>query len=931
MGTSVECDERVMDVVADALQRPPEEREQFVQEACNGDNALACAVNDALAWEANNASFLNEPWTEFTRLISPFTPGEIVNDRFEIVRELGEGGMGMVYEAFDRRLQNRVAIKAAKPGFQRLLSPELKSALKVSHHNICRDNEIHTAKTEWGEIDFLTMEFLDGETLSVHLRETGKLGHDEALDVACQLCAGLIEAHQCGIIHRDLKSGNVMLCRNDDGSRRAVITDFGLAGPSSSSGELAGTPAYMAPELWREEPASKLTDIYALGVILYEMVSGRKPYQHEDDAKLARQKTVTLGGNSAAEAADDDGSLIHATQQQWEQPEHTRPPLPPSTWTKGLDQRWDRVIMPCLELDPADRTQDVGEVLTELRRKRIAKWPFATAGIVLLVLTAAIGLIRPLRQWVADMIWPPNVRLAVLPYTGPEELKAVASGALQEAAERIQQLPTERRWPLNKLSRNLVVIGPARLSEAGADTPDRARDVLHATHAIKVTVHREGGEVSVQARVVDLQSNIAVRELSARYTQDDIGALAGALTGLTAGAFRLNEPVSEDKLSPAATEPYLKGIYLLNRDPRSFDEAMAQFREAARLDAKSALPAAGMALALVQKFRSLKDKVYLDEAEDWVRTARSRNPDSARVLLAAGTVASQNGQYLTALQNYQRVQELESRNIDAMLGLAAIYDALQEPDQALAAYRKAQALDPDYYDSYNALGGFYLSNGNYAAAVEQFQKMVVRAPQLSDSYSSLAAALLQLERYSEAEDALQKSLNLQETAQALNNLGVVRYVQGRYEEAATLQKRALAYEPKRVTWMLNVADNLRWAGHVSEARPYYVKARDQAKLDMTLNPQLPAWRAYFAYACGRLGEQARAEDEIRQAVNLAPGNSLVLDISVEVHELLGQREAAIESFRKLTPALQKELTRLPDLADFYKDPRVTREMLQKGD
>jgi serine/threonine protein kinase len=340
MANSVECDERVMDVVADALQRPPEERKQFIQQACNGDDALVCAVNDALDWEANNASFLNAPWMEFTRLVSPFTPGEVVLERFEIVREIGEGGMGMVYEAFDRRLQHRVAIKAAKPGFQRLLSPELRAALRVSHHNICREHEIHTAPTEWGEIDFLTMEFLDGPTLSAHLKESGKLGHEEALDIACQLCAGLIEAHQSGIIHRDLKNGNVMLCRNEDGSRRAVITDFGLAGPSLPSGELAGTPAYMAPELWRGEPASQLSDIYALGVVLYEMVAGHRPYQREDDAQLGKQKTVTLTGETIPPAPDDVGSLIKVTQQRWEQPEHTRPPLPPSSWTRGLDPRW---------------------------------------------------------------------------------------------------------------------------------------------------------------------------------------------------------------------------------------------------------------------------------------------------------------------------------------------------------------------------------------------------------------------------------------------------------------------------------------------------------------------------------------------------------------------------------------------------------------
>lgn len=921
METRIQNDD-LMAVVQEAMKRSPEEREGYLRSACGGDQAFYDEVVEALNWEERMGNFLEVPLVDCAFLVRPFEPVQVVAERFEILRELGEGGMGMVYEAYDRRLQQRVAIKAAKPGFQRLLSPELKSALKVTHHNICRVNEIHTVHTEWGEVDFLTMEFLEGKALSVHLKEAGKLRHDEALEVACQVCAGLAEAHQSGIIHRDLKSGNVMLCRNEDGSRRAVITDFGLAGPSASSGEVAGTPAYMAPELWRGEPASKLTDIYALGVVLYEMVAGSRPYQREEDAKLGRQKTVPSAEESVPKPENKRRCLISVTEAEWGQTQQTRASLPPSAWTKGLDPRWDRVIMGCLELDSAERTQDVGEVVAELRRKRIPKWPFATAGIVVLVLAAAIGMVPSLRQWVTDIIWPPNVRLAVLPYEGPKELAAVGSGALQEAAERIQQLPSSRR--------TVAVISPSRLAQAHADTPERARDVLHATHALKVAIHPDGGEVSVQASVIDLKSQRAVRELSARYTQSDIGALPGALTGLAAGAFKLSEPSSEDKLSPAATEPYLKGIYLLNHDEHRFDEAIAQFQKATQLDPMSALPPAGMALALVQKYNSMKEKAYLNHAEEFVRTARSRNPDSARVLLAAGTVDAANGQQLSALKEYQRVQELEPRNIDALLGLADTYDALGEPDQALAAYRKAEELDPEYYNSYYALGGFYLRGGHYPEAVEEFEKMVVRAPQLSDSYSSLAAPLVQLERYAEAEDALRKSLNLRETAQALNNLGVIRYLQGRYEEAARLQKRALTYEPRRLTWMLNEADNLRWAGHRSDAWPYYKRAREQAKLDITVNPQWAWPRAYFAYACARLGERTRAEEEIVQAVNLAPTDSLVLDYSVEIHELLGEREAAIEAFRKLTPAVQQELTHLPDLADFYQDSRIKQVKAQKG-
>ena len=188
---------QLMAVLQEALQRPPEERQAFVRSACGDHRELYSELDDALQWEERMGNFLLEPVVDFTLLLRPFEPGQTIGDgRFEILREIGEGGMGVVYEAFDRKLQQRIAIKAAKPEFQRLLSPQLKAALKVRHQNICLVKEIHTAQTELGEIDFLAMELLEGETLAAHLAKAGKLSHEEALEIACQACAGLAEAPQ---------------------------------------------------------------------------------------------------------------------------------------------------------------------------------------------------------------------------------------------------------------------------------------------------------------------------------------------------------------------------------------------------------------------------------------------------------------------------------------------------------------------------------------------------------------------------------------------------------------------------------------------------------------------------------------------------------------------------------------------------------------
>src|SRR5215472_3857299 len=333
MTPSLEQDYRVMTILNTALHLPESERSGYLSVACQGNEELLQEIAEAIEWEERMGNFLRAPLISLQDLERPFQVGAVIADRFEIIREIGEGGMGVVYEAFDRKRHQRIAIKSAKLGFRRLLTPELESALKVRHANICLVNEIHSAPTEYGDVDFLTMEFLDGQTLSARL-SSGALQYDEALDIARQLCSALTEAHLSGVIHRDLKSANVILCRSGD-ETRAVITDFGLATETTlDPRDLAGTPGYMAPELWRGERPSKASDIYALGVILYEMVTGVKPFTD--------QKT---------------------------QSRLTSQPVAPSTWTKGLDSRWDAAILRCLDPSPAARPQDVKEVLALLERR----------------------------------------------------------------------------------------------------------------------------------------------------------------------------------------------------------------------------------------------------------------------------------------------------------------------------------------------------------------------------------------------------------------------------------------------------------------------------------------------------------------------------------------------------------------------------------
>jgi hypothetical protein len=234
-----------------------------------------------------------------------FAPGETLAGRYRIVALLGRGGMGEVYRADDLVLGQSVALKflpallALDAEWLARFRGEVRAARLVSHPNVCRVHDI-------GDIDghpFLSMEYIDGEDLASLLRRIGRLPQDKALDVARQLCAGLAAAHEQGVIHRDLKPANVML----DGRGNVRITDFGLAGLSGQlEPRLAGTPAYMAPELFAHGAASVQSDLYALGLVLYEVFSGRPALQAATIAEMRRLHSETTPAKLSSLLTDVD-------------------------------------------------------------------------------------------------------------------------------------------------------------------------------------------------------------------------------------------------------------------------------------------------------------------------------------------------------------------------------------------------------------------------------------------------------------------------------------------------------------------------------------------------------------------------------------------------------------------------------------------------
>jgi tetratricopeptide (TPR) repeat protein len=287
----------------------------------------------------------------------------------------------------------------------------------------------------------------------------------------------------------------------------------------------------------------------------------------------------------------------------------------------------------------------------------------------------------------------------------------------------------------------------------------------------------------------------------------------------------------------------------------------------------------------------------------------------------AGLLERTSGRYEKALEYYRRVQEREPRNTDALRRIAGVYDAMDMPDKAIALFKQVIALEPAYYAPYSELGVLYYRRGKYLEAAEQFRNTIARASRDVQDYTNLGAALSDLGRDAEAEKALEASLNIQKTAGAYNSLGAVRAYQKRDAEAVELYRSALALNGRDKFYLLNLGDSSRRLGHARDAEAAYRSGREIALNELKQNPGNGYIRAFVAYFSARLGDPARAEEEIGQALQSSPGDGKVIRRAVLTFEALGLTDRALDVLANATPDLLQELARQPDMADLQRNPR----------
>jgi tetratricopeptide (TPR) repeat protein len=432
--------QRVKEIFAEASDLPAGERAAHVHRAAAGDQAVEHEVLRLLRLDEGAEEWMAglRPSTEVVQSaaeLHAFFPGQVLFARYEIQQFLAVGGMGEVYSAHDLQLDQRIAIKViagelATADQLSLLKREVQAARRIQHANVCRVFDLVQTEVARGRgAVFLTMELLEGETLSQKLHREGALTERQAMPLIRQMVAALSAAHQAGVIHGDFKSSNVMIVPREGGSARAVVTDFGLArrmAPgrgqtllSSSLSRLAGygTPAYMSPEQIQGGKASQAADIYALGVVLYEMLTGELPYGEDSPLAMAVKKS-------------------------------REPPVAPESLSPALRRTWSAAILKCMAAEPARRFPDVREVLTHLetrtrrglwwklirrRHRRLLRIGAAVAGVAAVIVLA---------RW----LWPaePGAQAVADWQQGVYDLQAGESVA---AARRLELALAQHRLP----------------------------------------------------------------------------------------------------------------------------------------------------------------------------------------------------------------------------------------------------------------------------------------------------------------------------------------------------------------------------------------------------------------------------------------------------------------------------------------------------
>ncbi len=865
---------------------------------------------------------------------------------YTILEKLGEGGMGVVYKARDTKLNRDVSLKFVpdhvsvdEENHGRFLQ-EARSIAQINHPNIC---QIYGIEEDESGHQFISLEFVEGENLHdsfiKKLKNSPSAAEDsndtsssnpfethseQVLNYAIQISKGLEAAHSKGVIHRDIKPANIMVTT----SHEVKILDFGLAKIAgvdqlTKVGSTLGTINYMSPEQVRGEELGPESDIWSLGVVLYEMLSGTNPFR-----------------------GDYEHSVMYSIL-------NTDPP-PVKRYSGEVPDGFIDVIERCLSKSASERYPSAGELLRDLleiagespsgartrkientsdlpvassNKKRIL---IASSGILVTLLAVSLivfSIYQNRQNWFA-FVDSDSVHLAVLPFTniGSDPVRQVFTDGLVETI-------TSQLSQLERFQKDLWVVPSGEVRSLNVVSAGEAYNLFKVNYAIAGSLQPIADRLRLTVTLIDSRTLRQLNSTVIDVDGKDVMALQEKsveslleMLNLELNTETIKVIRAEKTSDPEAFELYIQGLGYLQRFEQAdnIDNAIFAFEEAIELDDQFALAYAALGQAYWRKYQNIRDRKWIDLASEQGQKAFNLNSQLLQAHITLGMIHTETGRYEEAINHFLDALSTDPSNADAYRGLAQAYEFSNNLEEAESTYKQAILLKPDYWAGYNLLGAFYFRNNNFEEAGEQFQIVIELTPDNYRGYLNLGSVNYYTGNLDKARAMFEQSLELEKSFSAASNLGTILYYEGFYSEAAKAYETALDINDSYYYLWGNLAVAYYYApGLRDKSYPVYEKAIESALAELDVNPNDSDVIISLAGYHAKLGNQQQSLEYIGKALKLASENATILYLAGTAFETIGYRDEALIHIQK---AIQNgypvnDIISQLELENLIEDPR----------